>query len=84
MIEPQPPIEIFGLILHEPVTALTDVLVAIICFVAYLKIKALPQRSEVKSLFQYYFLTMSIATFLGGVIGHALMHYVPFYMKVPG
>jgi len=27
---------------------------------------------------------MSIATFLGGAVGHALLHYVPFFMKLPG
>ena len=27
---------------------------------------------------------MSLATFLGGVVGHALMHYLPFFMKLPG
>ncbi len=84
MLEPQPSIELFGLVLHEPVTALTDVLVAIICYIAFRKLNALPQRSQVQTLFKYYFLTMSLATFLGGVIGHALMHYVPFYMKIPG
>ena len=70
--------------LHEPVTALTDVLVAIICLVAYLKLNALPQRSQVQGLFKYYFLSMSIATFLGGVFGHALTDYMPFYIKLPG
>jgi hypothetical protein len=84
LIEPQPLIELFGLVLHEPVTALTDVLVAIICFVAYLKLNALPQRSQVQGLFKYYFLSMSIATFLGGVLGHALIDYMPFYIKLPG
>ena len=84
MLEPQPSIELFGLVLHEPVTSLTDVFVSIICFVAYLKLNALPQRSQVQRLFKYYFLSMGLATFLGGVFGHALMHYVPFYMKLPG
>lgn len=84
MLDPQPSIELFGLVLHEPVTALTDVLVAIICLVAYLKLNALPQRGEVQQLFKYYFLSMSLATFLGGIFGHALMHYMPFYMKLPG
>ncbi|MEM9931495.1 MAG: hypothetical protein AAF840_16935, partial [Bacteroidota bacterium] len=84
MLEPQPSIELFGLLIHEPVTALTDVLVAIICLVAYLKLNAMPQRSQVHGLFKYYFLSMSAATFLGGVVGHALLHYVPFYMKLPG
>lgn len=84
MLEPQPSIELFGIVLHEPVTALTDVLVAVICLVAYLKLNALSKRGEVHALFKYYFLTMSVATFLGGVLGHALTHYVPFYMKLPG
>ena len=84
MIEAQPSIEISGLIIHEPMTALTDVVVAIICFIAYLKLNALPPRGQVHSLFKYYFLSMAAATFLGGVVGHALLHYVPFFMKVPG
>ena len=84
MLEPQPSIELFGLVLHEPVNALTDIFVSIICLVAYLKLNALPQRSQVQGLFKYYFLSMSLATFLGGVLGHALLPYLPFYMKLPG
>jgi hypothetical protein len=44
----------------------------------------LPAQGRVQRLFKYYFLSMSMATFLGGVVGHALMHYLPFYMKIPG
>lgn len=84
MLEPQPSIELFGLVLQEPVTTLTDVIVSIICLVAYIKLNALGKRGEVQGLFKYYFISMSLATFLGGVFGHALMHYVPFYMKLPG
>jgi hypothetical protein len=84
LVGPQPSIELFGLVLHTPVTALTDVIVAVICFVAYLKLNALPERGEVHRLIKYYFLSMSLATFLGGVVGHALMHYLPFFMKLPG
>ncbi|GGG46973.1 DUF6962 family protein [Bizionia arctica] len=84
MLDPQPSIELFGLVLYEPVNTLTDVFVSIICFVAYIKLNALPQNSEVQKLFKYYFLSMSLATFLGGVLGHALIHYLPFYMKLPG
>ncbi|MFY0645123.1 MAG: hypothetical protein JXR19_11730 [Bacteroidia bacterium] len=84
MVEPQPSIELFGLVLHEPVTALTDVFVSIICLVAFQKLRAIPQQSQVHALFKYYFLSMSLATFLGGVLGHALGHYLPFYMKLPG
>lgn len=83
MVPPQPTIELFGLVIHTPVTALTDVIVAIICFVAYVKLRNLPAQGEVHRLFTYYFLSMSLATFLGGVLGHALMHYLPFFMKIP-
>ena len=84
MVPPQPSIELFGLVIHTPITTVTDVIVAIICFVAYLKLKRLPDQGTVHRLFKYYFLSMSAATFLGGVVGHGLMHYLPFYMKIPG
>lgn len=84
MVPPQPSIELFGLVIHTPITAITDVFISIICFVAYHKLNTLPSQGEVHRLFKYYFLSMSMATFLGGVIGHALMHYLPFYMKIPG
>lgn len=84
MLAPQPSIEVFGLVLQEPVNTLTDLFVSIICLIAYLKLNALPQKGQTKQLFKYYFLSMSLATFLGGVLGHALLAYVPFYMKLPG
>lgn len=84
MLPEQPSIELAGVIIHTPVTALTDVMVAIICYVAYMKLKKVPNQGEVHRLFCYYFLTMSMATFLGGVVGHAFMEYLPFYMKLPG
>ncbi len=84
MVPEQPSIELFGIIFHTPVTAITDVIVAIINYVAYVKLKRMPDQGEVHRLFKYYFLSMSLATFLGGVVGHALMHYLPFFMKIPG
>lgn len=84
MIQEQPSIEFFGWVIHTPVTALTDVIVAAICLEAYRRLQRLPAKGEVHRLFIYYFLSMSLATFLGGVVGHALMHYLPFYMKLPG
>lgn len=83
MVTAQPSIELFGLVIHTPITTITDVIVAIICFVAYLKLKKLPDQGSVHRLFKYYFLSMSAATFLGGVVGHGLMHYLPFFMKIP-
>lgn len=84
MLEPQPSIEIFDIVIREPVTSLTDVLVAVVCLVAYFKLRQMSLRNEVHRLFMYYFLTMSMATFLGGVIGHAFLEYLPFLAKIPG
>ncbi|MFK7755575.1 MAG: hypothetical protein AB8B53_01445 [Flavobacteriales bacterium] len=84
MLEPQPSIELFGLILREPVTAGTDVLISIACLAVYFKLRSLPSKGNLRKLFMYHFLFMAIATFLGGVVGHALMHYLPEAMKLPG
>ncbi|MEP1096982.1 MAG: hypothetical protein ABJG78_17825 [Cyclobacteriaceae bacterium] len=83
-VPPQPSIELFGLVIHTPITMVTDIIVAIICFVAFAKLRNLPDQGNVHRLFKYYFLSMGLATFLGGVVGHGLMHYLPFYMKIPG
>jgi len=84
IVPPQPSIELAGLVIHTPITMVTDVMVAIICFVAFAKLRNLPDHGSVHHLFKYYFLSMALATFLGGVVGHGLMHYLPFYMKIPG
>ncbi len=84
MVEAQPSIEVFNVVIREPVTSLTDVLVAVICLMAYFSLKRMSLRNEVHRLFMYYFLTMSAATFLGGVIGHAFLEYLPFLAKIPG
>lgn len=84
MVPDQPSVELFGIIFHTPVTAFTDVIVAAINYAAYVKLKRIPDQGEVHRLFKYYFLSMSAATFLGGVVGHAFMHYLPFFMKIPG
>ncbi len=79
----QPAIHWFGLRIEEPMTALTDVLIALVCLIAYLGVRKMPQKSKVKRLLTYYFLTMGIATFLGGVLGHALQYYLGFVWKTP-
>ncbi|CAG5087603.1 DUF6962 family protein [Parvicella tangerina] len=79
----QPTISWFGLQIEEPITALTDVLIAVVSFIAYYRIKKMPERSKVKLLLMNYFLTMGMATFLGGVLGHALQYYLGFVWKTP-
>jgi hypothetical protein len=74
-------IELFGLTLQEPMTALTDLLVSAVCFYAFWSLRS-THRSL--SYLRLYFVTMAIATAYGGIIGHAFLDYLSFGWKVPG
>ncbi len=74
-------LEIYGILIQEPMTALTDLLVAGVCLYAFSKLR--PTNPSVK-LLRYYFLTMALATAYGGIVGHAFLGYLDFGWKVPG
>lgn len=78
-------INIGGIAVMEPVTALTDLIVSAVCFIAFYKLKQSVMRSHiVLKLYRYFFLSMGLATLLGGLIGHAFLHYLSFEWKLPG
>ena len=78
----QPSIYIADLRIDEPVTVLTDLLVSVVCIYAFWGLKQKSGRDI--SLFKNYFLSMAVATFLGGIIGHGFMYALPFEFKLPG
>ena len=80
----QPSIFPFGFRIDEPVTAATDILVSVVCFYAFYKLRQVPTQNRVHTYLTYYFLTMGLATFLGGVIGHAFLYAFSMYWKLPG
>ena len=84
MVDPQPSIFPFGIRIDEPIATITDVLISVVSFYAFIKLtrKKLPGRSQ--WYFRYYFLLISIATFLGGVIGHGFLYALSFSWKLPG
>ena len=84
MVEPQPSIYPFGIRIDEPMTTLTDVIVALVCFYAFYQLaeRQLPGRSQM--YLRNYFLLMGVATFLGGVIGHGFLYALSFGWKLPG
>lgn len=84
MHQAQPPIEIYGITVLEPVTTLTDLLVAAVCLYAFIKLKALSRTDITFVYIRYFFLTMALATTVGGIIGHAFLYYFGFIWKVPG
>ena len=80
----QPTIELFGLPIMEPMVTFTDLWITIVCLYAFfsLRKKALP--GVIHRFMRYYFLIMALATFLGGVLGHAFQYAVGIEWKLPG
>ncbi len=74
MVYQQPSIYIHGLRIDEPVTMITDLLVSAVCFYAFVKLSRLESENKVHMYLKYYFLTMSIATGIGGLLGHGFLY----------
>ena len=75
MFYQQPSIEIFGLVLEAPITALTDLWVTAVCYYAFVKLRKCSTHNRIRSFLLIYFLSMGTATLFGGLFGHAFLHY---------
>ncbi len=84
MLETSTSISIFNIRIDEPVTTLTDILVSVICFYAWHKLRKKAKGNQVTGLFTGFFFLMGIATLIGGVIGHAFLYALSFSWKLPG
>jgi len=80
----QPSIEIFGVLIMEPVVTLTDLLVTSVCVYAYIKLKKLDHKGASHQYFRLYFLIMALATAFGGITGHAFQYALGLGWKFPG
>ncbi|MBI1221401.1 MAG: hypothetical protein GC180_02260 [Bacteroidetes bacterium] len=65
-------------------TTLTDVILAAFIFNWYLQLRKLNGESGTRKLLLRHFLFLSIATFLGGVMGHGFLYVFGPYGKLPG
>lgn len=79
----QPDIEIFGIQILEPVTSLTDIIIAVACFWAFYRVVKMPQRNNLRKYLIVYFLLMGLATLHGGIIGHGFLYLFSFEWKLP-
>lgn len=77
-------IYISGIRIDEPVVTITDLLVSFLCFLFAYRIHRSGKKENTFFYFKIYFLTMGIATALGGIIGHAFLYAFNFYWKLPG
>jgi len=74
MLYEQPSIFPFGLRIDEPVTTLTDLIVSLVCFYAFFKLNKVDVKNRVHLYLKYYFLSMGIATAIGGIVGHGFLY----------
>ena len=70
----QPSIFPFGIRIDEPVTTITDLLVTAVCFYAFIKLNNIDSNLRIHKYLKYYFLSMSIATLFGGIVGHGFLY----------
>jgi len=77
-------VKIFGILVNEPVTTFTDLMVSAVCFYAFYQLNKIKKPEKVILFFKLYFLVMGIATTLGGILGHAFIYAIPFAWKLPG
>ena len=80
----QPSIYICNIRLDEPVTTITDLVVSVMCFYAFYQLNSIPKKNKVHWNLKYYFLSMGLATLIGGVIGHGFLYLFSFAWKLPG
>jgi hypothetical protein len=70
----QPSIEILNIRIDEPITTITDILFAAICFYAFFRIRRMEYTGKLKWYFKYYFLTLGLGALCGGIFGHAFLY----------
>lgn len=80
----QPSIELFGVTIMEPMVTFTDLWITGVCVYAFVQLKRLNKEGKVHQYMRWYFSIMALATFLGGILGHAFQYAVGLEWKLPG
>ncbi len=80
----QPHITLWGLRIAEPVTSLTALMIAVVCWYAWRRLSQPGGKSDTTLLIRGFFLLMAAATLWGGIVGHAFLYRLSFAWKLPG
>lgn len=83
MIFEQPSIFPFGIRIDEPVTTITDLMVSFVCLYAFCKLNKINVKNKVHLYLRYYFLSMGIATIIGGIVGHGFLYLFEAQWELP-
>lgn len=77
-------INFLGIRIEEPVTALTDLLTASVCFFAFFRLHQLQINHKAFSFFKYYFLLMALGTTCAAFFSHAILYWSGYNWKMLG
>lgn len=83
MYLPQPSVELLGIRIDEPVTTLTDLFVSAMCFYAFYRLSTIPNRNKMHTYLKVYFMSMGIATTIGGLVGHGFLYLFSYNPELP-
>ena len=78
-----PSIDVLGLRVDEPVTTFTDIIVASIGIIAFLK-TASHHSNRHTLYYRWFFLLIGLSTLIGGICGHAFAYRMGLNAKLPG
>jgi hypothetical protein len=80
----QPDVVLWGLRIGEPMITLTGLLVTGVCFYGWLRLGRAAERDDARTLTRIFLLLTGLSTLVGGLVGHAFLHCLPFVFKLPG
>lgn len=80
----QPDMEFFGIRVQEPVTTITNLIISAACLYAFWRLYKEQIPGNTVIYMKLYFVTMGMATFIGGLIGHGFLYAFDQHWKLLG
>lgn len=84
MVIPEPSLHIYSIRIDEPVTTLTDLLVAGVSLFAFFQLLKRPAETRLHHYLRFFFLGMGLSTVMGGLIGHGFLYLFSNEWQLPG
>ncbi len=80
----EPYIFFAGIRIDEPVTTITDLVVAGICIYSFIRLIKDYRPSKGRTFFCFFLLGLGSGTMLGGLLGHAFLYWLQPVWQLPG
>jgi hypothetical protein len=77
-------VEILGILIEEPMTAATDLITALVCYIAFFRLHQLSVSQKGFTYFKFYFLFMALGTTCAAFFSHAILYWSGFNWKILG